>query len=470
MTSFWFAVVALFIMAGGFIFWPLISFKAHTTPADADNAAVSLKKSNPEGNSKNKSNLAVVKGPADLQKQRNIDIFKERLSELEAECTQGNLDADAFAQLKLELEKSLLNDVALTNDTTIPAETALQAKHWLISTLMTLAVVIASLGLYSIFGRSDDLMRFQMLQAQGLLGTKTAEDGTSSQTQGLDFNKAIALLKEKIKQDPKDPQKWYLLAKSYAATNQYDQAAECFLEIIKLTPKDSPDYAVLKGSYAQSLYLASNEQITPQIKAVIEETLAIDPQEANSLVLKGVEAFQNNQFQQAITTWESAKVKANPDLIEQFISPAIASAQERLGITPSTSNSVASTTTNQAPDKPSNSTAKIEILVDIAPELKDKVTPDQIVFVFARPPDSKMPLAAERLMVKDLPATITLDDSKAAMPTAKLSSAATVDITARISLSGQPMQQPGDLYVTQSEVRVDANESIKLVINQVAGN
>ncbi|NYT46477.1 MAG: c-type cytochrome biogenesis protein CcmI [Candidatus Methanofishera endochildressiae] len=45
------------------------------------------------------------------QKQKNISIFEERLSELENEQTQGNLDTATFQQLKIELEKTLLGDV-----------------------------------------------------------------------------------------------------------------------------------------------------------------------------------------------------------------------------------------------------------------------------------------------------------------------------------------------------------------------
>ncbi len=442
MTSFWLAVVALFIMAGGLIFWPLIQFKLQQRKT---------------------GDLEIT--PSDAQRQRNVEIFKERLSELEAERVQGNLDNLAFEQLKLELEKSLLNDVTLVAPDLNQREIILGTQHWLSAGIMTLAVILGSLTLYTLYGRSDDYLRYEVMKAQGLFTTKTSPDGTASQ--GLDLNKAIEIIKAKIEQDPKDVQKWFLLAKSYAATNQYAKAAEAFLEITKLTPKDSPEYAMVKGSYAQALYLANNEQISPEIQAVVEETLAIDPKEANALILKGVAAFQSEQYQQAIDIWSAAKQNAGQSLIDEFINPAIQSAQERLGIATAPKNAVAQP---PAPsDKSVSSTAKIEVLVDIAPELKASVSPDQVVFVFARPPESKMPLAAERLAVKDLPATIILDDSKAAMPTAKLSSVPTVDVTARISLSGQVVPQPGDLFVTQSEVRVDGNESIKLMINQVVG-
>ena len=53
--------------------------------------------------------LAIYKGwknnkSAISQKQKNISIFEERLSELENEQTQGNLDAATFQQLKIELD------------------------------------------------------------------------------------------------------------------------------------------------------------------------------------------------------------------------------------------------------------------------------------------------------------------------------------------------------------------------------
>lgn len=460
MTNFWFAVVGLFIMAACFIFWPLITFKTQSGTDDINGSGGSSKNAKKTGFSKAKPASALKTAVADTQRQRNIDIFKERLSELESEQSQGTIDASAFSALKLELKKSLLNDVALTTSPPDTRQLNIETGHWLMTGLMTLAVIIGSLSLYALLGRSDDYMRFQIMREQGLIATKTSPD-SSKNTQGMDLNKAIAILKEKIQQDPNDVKKWFLLAKSYAATQQYTQAAETFLEIVKLTPKDSPDYAMIKGSYAQALYLAGNEQITPQIHTIIEEVLAIDPQESNALVLKGVEAFQSKQFKQAIATWELAKLKATPRLIEEFINPAIASAQTQLGIqAPAGDTDTATNTTGIA-------AAKIQVLVDLAPELKTKVNPEQVVFIFARPPDSKMPLAAERVTVKDLPATIVLDDSKAAMPTAKLSSVPTVDVTARISLSGQVTPQPGDLFVTQSEVRVDADESIKLIINQI---
>jgi cytochrome c-type biogenesis protein CcmH len=112
------------------------------------------------------------------------------------------------------------------------------------------------------------------------------------------------------------------------------------------------------------------------------------------------------------------------------------------------------------------SSAGITIKLDISPVFKAKLKPAERIFVFAK---GKMPipLAAERLQVKDLPITIVLDDTKAAMPTATISSVEFVDITARVALSGSPRAAKGDLYATAKKVAVHKGLTLEMVINQV---
>lgn len=464
MTNFWIAVVGMLMGVAGFIFWPIVAAQGQSgNPVDLP-VPVSPKKGKRGVVAKGHASVPLLTEQVASHRQRNIEIFKERLSELEAEKAQGTLDAVAFEQLKVELEKSLLNDVAIDTRLPVAESVVIGTKHWLMGVLMLLAVIIWSIGLYAVLGRSDDYTVRLAMQAQGTLNNRMddSQQASAADQKAPDLSKAIELLKEKVKQDPKNIGKWFLLANSYAATQQYAKAAETFSAIEKIVPKDSPDYASIKGSYAQALYLAADEKVTEPVKAAIAAALAIDPKEPNALVLKGVEAYEQDAYKQAISFWEQAKVKANANLIAQFIDPSIAAAQEKLGITPSTIIGNAATVAKDV-------AAKIQVTVDIAPELKAKVSSDQVVFVFARPAGSKMPLAAERLTVKDLPATIVLDDTKAAMPTATLSSVAQVDITARISLSGQAIPQDGDLFATQEKVDVSGAAPVSLVINQVVG-
>ena len=106
--------------------------------------------------------------------------------------------------------------------------------------------------------------------------------------------------------------------------------------------------------------------------------------------------------------------------------------------------------------------------ITLAPALAAKVSPDDVVFVFARALDGgpKAPLAIQRLQVKNLPLDITLDDSMAMSPAMSLSTQKQVVVGARISKSGSAMAQPGDLQGLSPTVDVGA-KGVKVEIAEV---
>jgi cytochrome c-type biogenesis protein CcmH len=106
--------------------------------------------------------------------------------------------------------------------------------------------------------------------------------------------------------------------------------------------------------------------------------------------------------------------------------------------------------------------------VTLADALKAGASPDDMVYIFARPADSKMPLALVRKQVRDLPYRFTLDDSTAMNPALPLSSAKTVIVGARVTKTGQAVPQPGDLQgfsrpvtLGQANVKVEIAETIR---------
>ncbi len=382
-------------------------------------------------------------------KQQNIDIFKQRLAELEQEKSQGNLDDNTFLQLKAELEKSLLTDVSTNSETTLK-NVSIKSSHWAISTVISLLVVGVSLGFYFKLGRSDDFALSLTMNAQAASTQTTATDKKPAPS----FEKIIVMLEEKLQKNPADLEKWFLLANTYSAIGKFDKAAQAYASAIKQMPKDDPTLAAVTGSYAQMLFQAAGEIITPETKKAMQAALTLDPLESSALIIKGIDAYSTGDLKGAVKEWEKAKIKASLHLLSSFIEPVLAQTRAKLG---------------ESPIKPKpvdTATAKIEIKLDISADLKAKTKAEDIVFVFAQKIGGRMPLAAERLQVKDLPKTIILDDTKSPMPSAKLSSVEFVDITARVSFAGHPKATKGDLFITTKKVAVTGSSPINMMINQ----
>ncbi|NOQ34467.1 MAG: hypothetical protein GQ569_01045 [Methylococcaceae bacterium] len=219
---------------------------------------------------------------------------------------------------------------------------------------------------------------------------------------------------------------------------------------------NDPKLAAVKGSSAQMLFQMTGEVVTPEVEKVMLEALALDPLESSSLILKGIQTYTAGDLKGAIVHWEKAKTKADEHLLSSFIEPVIEQTKIKLGL-PTTASA----------NQPHIHKARIELTLDIAADLKVKTKGDDVIFVFAQKAGSRMPLAAERLQVKDLPTTIILDDTKSPMPAAKLSSAEQVDITARVSFAGHPKATKGDLFVVAKKVDVTDTATLEMIINQI---
>jgi cytochrome c-type biogenesis protein CcmH len=110
----------------------------------------------------------------------------------------------------------------------------------------------------------------------------------------------------------------------------------------------------------------------------------------------------------------------------------------------------------------------LQVRVTIASNLADKISPEDTLFVYARAPQGpRMPLAIVRKQAKDLPTTVTLDDSSSMMPGMPLSSLPMVVLGARVSKSGNAMPQSGDLQGFGPAVQANSNRPVEITIDKV---
>ena len=374
--------------------------------------------------------------------QQNVDIFKERLAELEQERASGNLDESDFAALKTELERNLLTDVDQKQAT--QGKLAVTTQVLITITILALMIPVASIGMYSVFGRSADLE----------LSMQQPKDPFNGQQPTLE--QAIAQLEKELEIQPENPEGWFLLSTTYMNQGRFSEGANGFKKVLELLPTDAPQYASVMGQYAQALFFANDSKMTDEVKVQINKTLEIEPFEITVLGLLGIEAFEQQDYESALDYWLKALRNADGQTADSLRSGVRKARDELLA------------QGKDVPEIPELMEAAIQVKVSLSPELAEQVSPEHNVFVFAREVGGRMPLAAAKISVADLPANIVLDDSMAMSPEARLSSVPTVEVSARISKEGQPQAQAGDFYGTISPVQVRGTTlPLFLVIDKV---
>ncbi|MFT5676269.1 MAG: hypothetical protein ACI808_002210 [Paraglaciecola sp.] len=131
-----------------------------------------------------------------------------------------------------------------------------------------------------------------------------------------------------------------------------------------------------------------------------------------------------------------------------------------------------------APPKPINQKGSapapvaLNLLLSIDPRIKDKLDPNLTVYIFARAFESSgsvisgPPLAAIRMLVSDLPITVSLSDQMALVAGRTISSVKQLVVGARISLTGDAIRQNGDFEQISTPIAPTFQDILPLVISE----
>ncbi|MGB1239226.1 MAG: c-type cytochrome biogenesis protein CcmI [Pseudomonadales bacterium] len=410
MIEFWGAIALLTLVALGFVGWPLLSMKRQ------DDSLPSSRKT------------------------QNVEIFKQRVAELEEERDAGLLSEASLAELTLELEKNLLLDAQKTSNNEVAQSRLTGAKLALVAAVSVL-VISVSLAFYSRYGSYDELVWFSQQHASGQ--QLDGQQPTAEQ--------AIAMLERELQQNPDNAEGWYILASAYIGTNQFVRASEAFEKVLQVLPEEAPQRASVTGQYAQALYFIAGK-VSADVSTQVEKALSLDANEVVSLGLMGIAAYDAQDYQGAIDHWSKAMQHADASASSSLQS-GIAKARSKLGVEQQSA-------TGGVPH--------VSITLDVDADVREQVDPQAVVFVFARPIGGGIPLAAKRLTVAELPVNIILDDSLAMMEQAKISLQNNVEVSARISLGGTPQAVSGDYTADAVQAKVsESGETVNLLIDRL---
>ncbi|MGI2176075.1 c-type cytochrome biogenesis protein CcmI [Shewanella ulleungensis] len=378
---------------------------------------------------------------AGVRRQTNLELYGERLAILEKELQDEMLDKTEFDALKKELEINLLQDMKQEGDDSLDVEIKPKSALW--PAFMTICLLAISGYLYQQLGAYNELAN---------------PPQANNPHQGMDpaqiMSQRVQMMEAKVQAQPDDSQAWFSLGHAYVSANQYDKAVAAFDKVMALVGT----HAELLGPKATALYYKAGQQITPDIQVIIDQSLALDPQDPSTLLLVGMDAFFTANYNKAIEAWQMILDSDRNDVDRTALMNAIESAKMRMG---ETADTMPNDTDHNGVAAVNAKTLAID--VTISEELADKVSETDTIFIFARATQGpKVPLAAMKISAANLPTTIILDDSTSMSGDLTLSSAKEVEVIAVLSKNGSVKPQAGDLKGTIDTIAVGGSATLTL--------
>ena len=379
--------------------------------------------------------------------------FKRQLAELQGRHSAGTLSKVQFEKQTAALERRLLDLLLHDTDTSAGQATGRKASGRLLAGIALVIVLIAGAG--------------YKYKATPVFEAQLAGEGEGAgEPNSAQIIAMVDKLAERLKQDPSDGEGWAMLARSYSVMERNPEALDAYARAIALRKDDSS----LLVDYADALAVKNKHSLAGEPMKLITQALKIDPTNLKGLALAGTEAFVRQDFAQAVRYWSEVEKIGPPDnALVQRVASSLADARSRAGspAAPAPLSTPAPLSAPAAQAAPTGAAAAVSGTVTLSAALLAKASPQDTVFIFARPANGgRMPLAAQRVQVKDLPYRFTLDDSKSMSPATPLSSSAQVVLGARISKSGDAIPQPGDLSGQAGPVAL-GTQGIALEINEL---
>jgi cytochrome c-type biogenesis protein CcmH len=359
----------------------------------------------------------------------NVAIYRDQLRELDADLAAGTLAREDYERARAELEARALRDASQPD-----APAAAPPGRGFTWTLAA-AVPLAAVALYVLVGNPGAVDREAQLHA------------SRAQVEAM-----VERLAARLRENPDDVNGWKLLGRSYGIMGRYAEAADAYAKAAMRSPRD----AQLLADLADVLAMARGQSLQGEPEQLALRALEIEPGNLKALALAGSAAFERKDFAAAAKHWERMLAYVEPN------SEDARSIQQNVAEARSLAGDTGKQETKKQPARPQ---AGVRGTVSLSPQLKDKVSPEDTVFVFARAAEGPpMPLAVARVRVRDLPYRFALDDSMAMSPALKLSAFPKVVVTARVSKTGTATAQPGDLQGASAPVANNA-AAVSVVID-----
>lgn len=316
---------------------------------------------------------------------------------------------------------------------------------WLIfGTMMFVAALAVAMPIYREERRLSSMPLLSVVAAIAIAPILYLQIGAPMAI--LEPAELLAALAERLHEKPEDLAGWKMLGNSYLQVEDYSGAVAAFEHAVEIEFRQNGQTL---SDLGEAVLLSDGRTLNGRAGKLFEDSLAITPNNQKALYYSGIAAIERGDNKLAANRWEELLATSPPPDVQETLQVRIAELRgDSLLVTQHGLDLV------------------VLVKVSLADEVADAVSPNTPVYIIARDPEQPSPPVAVVVRhVSELPAEIPLGDLDAMNPERVPSAFETLEIIARVSMSGQPLAQPGDWF-GQQVIDISVTSTVRITINQ----
>lgn len=363
----------------------------------------------------------------------NTDFYQQRLRELARDEEEGVVSERP--EMVRELQQTLLTDV--------PNERAARIHHssrWVLLPGL-IVLVLVSVGFYLKTGGLAQLAGWVSVQQEYPQLRARVMDPKATPLTMEELARLQLGLRTSLQDDPQNLNDWTMLGRLGMVLNNATNASQAFERALQLAPNNLE----LQQDYAEVLTRSSDPQDNRQANVMLKDLLKRDHSNVRTLSLLAFNAFEQQQYDQAIGAW-------------QVMLKLLPAGDKRI--------SMIERSIEQAKTDAGQQNSHLALTVSLTPQAEKMLPQGGVLYISVSDGVSPVPVAVKRLPLSHFPLSLTLDDSNAMMPDRLLSAQHQVQVRVRISRDGSANPQSGDWFGLSAISPWDGHQQLAVEINQ----
>ncbi len=363
----------------------------------------------------------------------NTDFYQQRLRELARDEEEGVVSERP--EMVRELQQTLLTDV--------PNERAARIHHssrWVLLPGL-IVLVLVSVGFYLKTGGLAQLAGWVSVQQEYPQLRARVMDPKAAPLTMEELARLQLGLRTSLQDDPQNLNDWTMLGRLGMVLNNATNASQAFERALQLAPNNLE----LQQDYAEVLTRSSDPQDNRQANVMLKDLLKRDHSNVRTLSLLAFNAFEQQQYDQAIGAW-------------QVMLKLLPAGDKRI--------SMIERSIEQAKTDAGQQNSHLALTVSLTAQAEKMLPQGGVLYISVSDGVSPVPVAVKRLPLSHFPLSLTLDDSNAMMPDRLLSAQHQVQVRVRISRDGSANPQSGDWFGLSAISPWDGHQQLAVEINQ----